>query len=153
LLDLKLQDVQGSELIEQLAQANICPPFIVITGQGDERVAVEMMKRGARDYLIKDAGFLQLVPAVVKRALEQLDKERRLAEAEEQVHLIRSVVDQGFSAVLITGSDLPDPEVVYINPAFAQATGYAPKQIIGRPLSTVAAIGNVQQRLRAGLPP
>jgi signal transduction histidine kinase len=40
------------------------------------------------------------------RALEQLDSERRLTEAEERVHLIQSVVEQGFSVVLITGGEL-----------------------------------------------
>ncbi len=152
LLDLKLQDLEGRDLVEQLAQRGRCPPFIVITGQGDERVAVDMMKRGARDYLIKDAGFLQFLPAVVKRALGQLDNERRLAEAEQQVRLIRTVVDQGFSAVLITGTDLPDPEIIYINPAFAQATGCSQAQVVGRPLSTVASLADVQRQLQAGLP-
>jgi signal transduction histidine kinase len=85
LLDLKLQDIQGQDLVARLAQSSRCPPFIIITGQGDERVAVEMMKRGALDYLVKDVDFLQFVPSVVKRALEQLRKEQRLAEAEEQV--------------------------------------------------------------------
>jgi PAS domain S-box-containing protein len=152
LLDLKLQDMEGSELVTSLAALKRCPPFIIITGQGDERVAVEMMKRGARDYLVKDASFLQFVPAVVKRSLEQLDKERRLAEAEEQVHLVRSVIEQGFNAVLITGADLPDPRVLYINPSFARATGYLPDQIVGKPLSTVAGLTNLQERLRSGLP-
>lgn len=152
LLDLKLQDFEGKALVEQLSAENRCPPFIIITGQGDERVAVDMMKRGARDYLVKDVDFLQFVPAVVKRALEQLDQERRLAEAEEQVHLIRSVVEQGFSAVLITDAALPDPRVVYINPSFAAATGYASDSVIGRPLSALDRLNNVRQRLRAGLP-
>jgi len=152
LLDLKLQDIEGRELVQRLTERGQCPPFVIITGQGDERVAVEMMKRGARDYLVKDIAFLQFVPAVVKRVLDQLDSERRLAEAEQQVHLIRSVVDQGFSAVLITGSDLPDPRVVYINPSFARATGYSLEQILGRPLSAVSGLAHVQQRLRSGLP-
>jgi PAS domain S-box-containing protein len=152
LLDLKLQDMEGAELVTRLAALNKCPPFIIITGQGDERVAVEMMKRGARDYLVKDASFLQFVPSVVKRSLEQLDKERRLAEAEEQVHLVRSVIEQGFNAVLIAGADLPDPRVLYINPAFARATGYLSDHIVGQPLSSVAGLTNVQQRLRSGLP-
>ena len=72
LLDLKLQDIEGKDLVERLGVAGQCPPFIIITGQGDERVAVEMMKRGARDYLVKDVDFLQFVPAVVKRALDQM---------------------------------------------------------------------------------
>jgi signal transduction histidine kinase len=84
LLDLKLEDIEGKELIQRLSDSHRCPPFVIITGQGDERVAVEMMKRGALDYLVKDVDFLQFLPGVAKRALEQLDRERRLAEAEAQ---------------------------------------------------------------------
>jgi PAS domain S-box-containing protein len=83
LLDLKLQDLEGGELISHLEAGQRTVPFIVITGQGDERVAVEMMKRGALDYVVKDAQFLDLVPAVVQRALAQIERERRLAAAED----------------------------------------------------------------------
>jgi PAS domain S-box-containing protein len=152
LLDLKLEDVEAKDLIQRLNAAHHCPPFIIITGQGDERVAVDMMKRGAMDYLVKDVDFLQFVPAVVRRALEQLDRERRLAQAEEQVHLIRSAVDQGFSCVLITTAELPDPRIVYINRSFAQATGYAAEHVIGRPLSTLASLANLSKRLPTDLP-
>jgi PAS domain S-box-containing protein len=151
LLDLKLHDIEGQALVDRLATARHCPPFIIITGQGDERVAVEMMKRGARDYLVKDADFLEFVPAVVKRALEQLDQERRLAEAEEQVHLVRSAIEQGFSAVLIMDASLPDPRVVYSNAAFETTTGYASQKILGQPLSALDRLSNVYQRLRHGL--
>jgi PAS domain S-box-containing protein len=82
LLDLKLQDLDGRELISQLEAQGHTVPFIVITGQGDERVAVEMMKRGALDYMVKDAQFLDHVPAVVQRALAQIERDHRLAEAE-----------------------------------------------------------------------
>ena len=152
LFDLKLPDLDAKDLVTELTAAGRCPPFIIITGQGDERVAVEMMKRGARDYLVKDANFLDFMPAVVKRVFEQIENERRLAQAEEQVHLVRSVVDQGFSAVLITDAGLPDPTVIYINPAFAQATGYRSEDVVGRPLSAIAALSNVHRRLRSGLP-
>ncbi|MEQ2006854.1 MAG: response regulator [Limisphaerales bacterium] len=83
LLDLKLQDIEGKEFISQLEAIGRRTPFIVITGQGDERVAVDMMKRGALDYLVKDAQFLELVPAVVQRALAQIERDRRLDAAEE----------------------------------------------------------------------
>ena len=85
-------------------------------------------------------------------ALEQLDSERRLTEAEERVHLIQSVVEQGFSAVLITGGELPDPRVVYINPALAKATGYSAQKVVGQPLSALANSTSVQDRLCAGMP-
>jgi signal transduction histidine kinase len=82
LLDLKLQDLEGKELITRLADIGRSVPFVIITGQGDERVAVEMMKRGALDYLVKDVHFIEFVPTVVRRALEQLEKDQRLAVAQ-----------------------------------------------------------------------
>lgn len=85
LVDLKLHDIGGKELVNQLAALQRSIPFIVITGQGDERVAVDMMKRGALDYLVKDVDFLQFVPQVVRRALERIDKDRRLIQLQKQV--------------------------------------------------------------------
>lgn len=81
LLDLKLSDLSGPALLDQLKKDKISVPFIVVTGQGDERVAVEMMKQGALDYLIKDAGMLDRLPLVVKRVAEKLEQDRALAEA------------------------------------------------------------------------
>ncbi len=151
LLDLKLQDVEGADLLRQLADAEHPTPFIIVTGQGDERVAVDMMKRGAMDYLTKDAEFSQFLPAVVKRAMERIEKERRLAEAEDQVRLVQSVVERGFSAVLILNGDFPDPRVVYANPAFAQLTGYDWKTVIGQPLSALSNLASLHDRLRLGM--
>ena len=84
-LDLKLQDIEGKELISHLAEAGRSVPFIIITGQGDERVAVDMMKRGALDYLIKDVQFIEFVPVVVKRALAHIEKDRRLKQLEKEI--------------------------------------------------------------------
>ena len=92
LLDLKLQDSEGKELINHLAGIGRSVPFIIITGQGDERVAVEMMKRGALDYLVKDVNFSEFVPVVVRRALEQLGDKRKLAEADEARRLMEQQI-------------------------------------------------------------
>ena len=81
LLDLKLNDLSGLTLLSRLKEMNIAVPFIIVTGQGDERVAVEMMKQGALDYLIKDAGMLDRLPLVVKRAAEKLERDRALTAA------------------------------------------------------------------------
>jgi PAS domain S-box-containing protein len=65
---------------------------------------------------------------------------------------VRSAIEQGFSAVLITDAALPDPRVVYSNRGFAEATGYDSEKIIGQPLSTLERLNHVHQRLRSGLP-
>jgi PAS domain S-box-containing protein len=87
LLDLKLEDIGGKELVDHLMAHGRSVPFIIITGQGDERVAVAMMKLGAMDYLVKDGDFLQFMPEVVRRALGQLERDRKLAVAEEALRL------------------------------------------------------------------
>jgi PAS domain S-box-containing protein len=87
LLDLKLQDFDARQVIRQLSDLNRLPPFLIITGQGDERVAVEMMKSGARDYLVKGAEFLEVLPSVAARVLAQIEQEGKLAAAEEALRL------------------------------------------------------------------
>ncbi len=109
LLDLKLEDAGGQEVIEQMARTGRSVPFIIITGQGDERVAVEMMKRGARDYLVKDANFIELVPTMVRRALDQLERDRRLASAEEErKNLEQQILDIAEREQRRIGQDLHD---------------------------------------------
>ncbi|MBI2949428.1 MAG: response regulator [Verrucomicrobia bacterium] len=109
LLDLKLQDIEAKDLIHHLSQLNRLVPFIIITGQGDERVAVEMMKRGALDYLVKDVRFQEFVPAVVQRALQQTEKDRRLVTAEQdRKRLERQIAEISHQEQRRMGQDLHD---------------------------------------------
>jgi signal transduction histidine kinase len=85
LLDLKLSDAGAEEVIAQLRDAGRLPFFMIITGQGDERVAVDMMQRGALDYLVKDGDFLEFLPVRVRRVLERIDTEKRLERLEREV--------------------------------------------------------------------
>ena len=87
LFDLKLQDMEAKSLISAVTSSKRLPPFIIITGQGDERVAVEMMKSGAMDYVVKDAQFYDVVPTIVRRALDQIDRDKKLAAAEEALRI------------------------------------------------------------------
>ncbi|MCI0534871.1 MAG: response regulator, partial [Verrucomicrobiales bacterium] len=109
LLDLKLPDIEGRELVGALASAGRSVPFIIITGQGDERAAVDMMKRGALDYLVKDVQFIEFVPTVVKRALTQLEKDKRLAFAEKQAEVLqKQILEIGEREQCRIGRDLHD---------------------------------------------
>ena len=53
LLDYRLPDIDGLTLITELTALGLSLPIIVLTGQGDEEIAVEIMKAGAADYLSK----------------------------------------------------------------------------------------------------
>lgn len=86
LLDHGLPDMTGKQVIQTLRENNIDVPFIIMTGHGDEKLAVEMMKFKARDYLVKDINFFDLLPASINQVLEQIKTERKLAEAEQSLY-------------------------------------------------------------------
>jgi PAS domain-containing protein len=68
---------------------------------------------------------VEFVPLVVGRCFEQCARDKRLAVAEDQAHLARSVVEHGYSAALVVTVELPEPRVSYANPAFARLTGWS----------------------------
>lgn len=109
ILDLKLQDAQGSELVAGIQRGLAPTPFIVVTGQGDEKVAVDVMKQGARDYIMKDTGLLDLLPSVVKRTLAAIVQEQALAVAQaEHRRLEREILSASERERQSIGADLHD---------------------------------------------
>ena len=109
LLDLKMRDLDGPSLLAKLQQGESRVPFIVVTGQGDEKVAVEVMKRGALDYVMKDTALLDLLPAVVARTLAAQAQARALAAAQaEHLRLEREVLAAGERERQSIGADLHD---------------------------------------------
>ncbi|HEY85713.1 MAG TPA: response regulator [Chloroflexi bacterium] len=71
----------GLSVLQTLAARGPLPPTIMVTGTGNETIAVEAMKLGASDYLVKDVdgGYLKLLPSVIQQVLQQqqLVKENR----------------------------------------------------------------------------
>jgi len=85
LLDYMLTDMTAQHVIESLTERGKSVPFIIITGHGDENIAVEMMKNGARDYIIKNPDFIDILPHVINRVVKDLKTEKELADAEVAV--------------------------------------------------------------------
>jgi diguanylate cyclase (GGDEF)-like protein/PAS domain S-box-containing protein len=114
----------GLEVIRRLALRGPLPPIIMITGAGNERIAVEAMKLGAYDYVVKDteAVYLDLLPAVIDRAIRQ----RRV---EEHFRLAAKVFESAAEGIVIADSRA---QVVSVNQAFTAITGYAPEEVVGK---------------------
>lgn len=90
-LDYLLPGIDGLTLLRRMRSSGIKVPVIIITSQGDEKVAVEMMKAGASDYVVKD----QITPENVKRLIQtatfvrEIEKEREVAEHARKVSELR----------------------------------------------------------------
>jgi signal transduction histidine kinase len=84
LMDYRLADMTAKELIEDLKNENMLTPFIIMTAYGSETLAVEMMKLGANDYLVKDNSFLELLPSVVKQSVKHFAMEKQLIQTQKE---------------------------------------------------------------------
>ena len=129
LLDYRLPDITGREVASALAERGLDIPFVVMTGQGDEKLAVEIMKQGASDYLIKDTELIDRIPSVVDRILKAMELRTRLREAEEDLRLAANVFSHSREGILITDRDA---NIVEVNPAFTEITGYGRDEALGK---------------------
>ena len=79
LLDYRLPDMDGLEFLARL-RAERRVPVIILTGQGNEAVAVEAMKSGAQDYLLKGTVTRQSLQSAVRNAVEKVALQREVEE-------------------------------------------------------------------------
>ena len=94
LVDQFLPDMTGTQLIRTLQDKDIRIPFVAMTGQGNEKTAVEMMKMGARDYLVKGFDLSEQLPKIFRRVVRELETERRLVLAEQETKQLQEQFNQ-----------------------------------------------------------
>ncbi|OUL33231.1 ATP-binding protein [Nostoc sp. 106C] len=84
-LDYHLPDQDGLTLIQKLRSLEIKVPIVVLTGQGDENIAVELMKAGATDYLSKARVSSETLTQVLRNAIRLHRAEMQAALAHQQL--------------------------------------------------------------------
>jgi signal transduction histidine kinase len=84
-LDYCLPDQDGLTLIHKLRASEIKVPLVVLTGQGDEQIAVELMKAGATDYLAKSRISSDALAQILRNAIRVHRAEMQVAIANQQI--------------------------------------------------------------------
>ena len=99
--DYLLPGMNGLEFLKSLNQEERDIPVIIITGQGDENVAIQAMKLGAWDYLVKSRDFFTLIPSVIGKVIRERkvkasleDSQKRFREIFSQSPIGIAVYDQ-----------------------------------------------------------
>ncbi len=99
LADHHMPGLTGIEVIRALAKDKDHPPLIMLTGQGDEDLAVTALKSGASDYLVKDVNldYLEHLPSAINATLANArlasEKKRIECELQESERFNRAILD------------------------------------------------------------
>ena len=129
LSDYVLPEFDGMDALRLMKELAPRVPVIIATGSINEEIAVECMKAGAADYVLKEH-LSRLAPAVIaaleKNRLQQ-EKDRAEQKLHESEQKYRSLFEESKDVVFIS---TPDGKFVDINPAGVELFGYSSKEEI-----------------------
>lgn len=129
--DWRLPDGDSTKILEENDKRSL--PVIIMTSYGSERNAVEAIKAGALDYIVKSSESMMDMPHMAERAIQQwtiLQEQERiqvaLAEREAQFRLLAEN-----SSDMISRHDLRG-YFIYVSPVCQTIVGYQPEELIGK---------------------
>jgi len=130
IIDYILPDMNGLDVLKSIDAEYPAIVTIMVTGAGDEAVAVHAMKYHARDYIVKDTAgkYLDALPKLIAQLIEHQHLISRQQESDREIRSLSAAVSQSGDAILIFNTD---GAVTYANDAFERMTGYLAKDIIG----------------------
>ena len=148
LTDFNLPDGNAFELFDDVGDQVV----ILVTGRGDEEVAVQALQSGFSDYLSKrmDRSHLSELPAKIEIAKRQRQTRLDLRESEARLRDLFDSTDNLIQTVS------PDGTILFVNPAWCRALGYAQSEAVGLKIfnliheSCRAHCGAIFERLMQG---
>ncbi len=152
--DYSMPRFNGKRALEIVRKSDPDIPFIFVSGTIGEDVAVEGMKAGAQDYVMK-GHFTRLVPAILRELAEaQLRRERR--DSAQALRKLSLAVEQAAESICITDVS---GKIEYVNPSFERLTGYAAAELLGKSADQLRSdlyddnyYRHLQESLKAGHP-
>jgi PAS domain S-box-containing protein len=94
LLDYSLPDTNGLDFLEVLSAEQPPPPVVMITGDGNEAVAVRAMKLGAEDYLVKNRLNSELLQITMQSAIENAHLRLQLRQSDDRYRYLSGLIPQ-----------------------------------------------------------
>lgn len=130
LVDYDLGDHNGIELLRFAVENNYRTPLILLTGRGSHEIDMEAMHAGAADYLDKANLRLASLERSIRYAIERSNAMNALRESESRQRTLMETISAGIYI-------LQENNIVYVNPAFAQITGYSLAELETEPPASI----------------
>lgn len=133
-LDLSLPDSFGLETFTSVQQAHHCP-VVVVSGAGERSLALEAVKLGAQDYLVKDQLNSELLTRALSYAIERDRLKESLRTSEERFRQLAEHIRDVFWVY-----EVELDELAYVSPAYETIWGRAPDDLPMTPEQYFASV-------------
>jgi len=140
LLDLGLPDAQGLDAVRCARAAARGVPLVVLSGLDDESMAIQALKEGAQDYLIKGQMEPRELVRALRYAVERKIIEEDLFEEKERAQVTLDCIGDAVVSTDISGN------ITFLNFVAETMTGWSLREVVGRPMSDVFRIVNASTR-------
>jgi len=131
-VDFNLSDMNGLEVLRSMNYKEYNIPVVMVTAFGDENIAVDAMKLGACDYIVKSEDYLKRLTATVHRVMREpkLKKEKEKAEKDLRMSELKykTLIDNMIDVVFTADKEL---KIVSINLAGQRVFEYSCEDIKG----------------------
>jgi len=131
LLDYKLPDGTGLDVLEQIRRRKYQIPVIMVTGQGNERIAAQAIQRGAEDYLLKSGDYLVTLPTLIQKTIRAHELKQSIHKSLEQIRYQALLLNNVRDAVVVWDMD---GKITYWNPASTALFGWNAEERVGQPV-------------------
>ncbi len=130
--DYNLPTWRGIEALEIIAREGLDVPLILVTGALADTTAVDCIKQGATDYVMK--GALARLPVAIRRALQEKNLREQRQRSEQELRLTQFSVEHASDAVFWVDSK---GRFVYANQAGCRSLGYCREELLSLSVSDV----------------
>lgn len=127
LADYSLPEFDGLAALQIAKQTAAEIPFIFVSGTMGEVVAIEAIKNGATDYVLK-SGLFRLVPAI-QRALQERAEQVEHMKLQGIIAKLQTAIEQAPLSIIMTDTD---GVIEYVNPKLEAITGYSAAELLGK---------------------
>jgi len=133
LCDYRLPGLSALEILREMKEKGKDLPFVVVTASGNEKAAVDLMREGAYDYVLKDISYEETLPIVIKRSLERYRAKKEKEALEKKIEEAAKAWEVTFNSItdMISIHDR-DYKIVRVNKAFADVFKTNPDEVIGK---------------------
>jgi PAS domain S-box-containing protein len=130
LLDYRLPGQDALHVLREISLVRrLDLPVVIVTGQGDEELALQVLRLGAADYVVKNPGYLYQLPSVLENAFHRAQLVREQAALRQSEARYRTLVEQ-LPAITYTLALDGAATVLYVSPQVESMLGSSPSEVI-----------------------